>query len=101
MIKKIAVAVLAGSALLGAAGAAQAHHAGAIGHGDGYYQGAYYNSYPYRYAPRYRHSYRPVYRPYSYYYPAPRYSRYYYEPSPTIYGRSPIGNGSIGFRLPL
>ena len=91
MIKKIAIAALTGGALFAASGA-QAHP-----YSNGYYGGGYYNSYPYRYAPRV--VYRPVYRPYSYYYPAPR---YYYEPSPTIYGRIPIGHhGSIGFRLPL
>ena len=90
MLKKIAVAALAGSALLAASGAAQARH------GDGYRP--YHYGYHYRYAPRV--VYRPVYRPYTYYYPAPRY--YYYEPTPTIYGRIPIGHhGSIGFRLPL
>lgn len=89
MLKKIAVAALAGSALFAASGAAQARH-----YGDGYR--------PYHYGYHYRHAPRVVYRPAPvyYYYPAPRY--YYYEPSPTIYGRIPIGHhGSIGFRLPL
>ena len=106
MLKKIAVAALAGSALLAASGAAQARHGDGYRHYSHSYSGHRY--YGHRYAPRV------VYRPAPVYYPAPRYytpsyytpsyyaPSYYYEPRPVISGRIPIGHhGSIGFRLPL
>ena len=101
LAKKIAIAAIAGTALLAASGAYARH--------DGRWDGRHsYNSYnsgyrhygynSYRYAPRI------VVRPAPVYYmpPAPVYytpEPYYYEPSPVIYGRVPIGNGRIGFRL--
>lgn len=100
--KKIVLAVLAGTALLAAAGA-QARD-GQWDHGyRGHYQSHYQSHYYYRPAP-YR-----VIGPAPYYYygePAPVYyappAPVYYAPRPAIYGQIPLGHHSgISFRLPL
>lgn len=98
LAKKIAIAAIAGTALLAASGA--------YAHGDyrsgyrPYYHSNYYR--PYRPAPRVviRTAPRYYYAP-----PAPVYYTpdpyYYYEPRPVIYGRVPIGDARIGFRIGL
>ena len=99
LAKKIAIAAIAGTALLAASGAYARHDSrwdGRHSYNSGY---RHYGYNSYRYAPRV------VVRPAPVYYympPAPVYytpEPYYYEPSPVIYGRVPIGNGRIGFRL--
>ena len=100
LAKKIAIAAIAGTALLAASGA-YANHNRWDGH---YYSGHRYHSHynGYRYAPRVvvRTAPRYYYAP-----PAPVYYApdpyYYYEPQPVIYGRVPIGNARIGFRIGL
>ena len=94
-LKKLALAVAAGTTLLAAAPAFADHrdhwrgsHSWRAPHHRHYYYNSYYR------APRY---YMPP--PVAYYTPPPA---YYYEPSPVIYGRVPLGrHSSIGFSLPL
>ena len=94
LAKKIAIAALAGTALLAASGA--------YAHGDYRYgYRPYYSHSHYRYAPRVVIRTAPRY----YYAPAPVYYApepyYYYEPRPVIYGRVPLGDARIGFRIGL
>ena len=96
-LKKLALAVAAGSTLLAAAPVfAQSRYdhrwSGPSHSWRAPYHRYYYSGY-YR-APRY---YMPP--PVVYYTPPPA---YYYEPSPVIYGRVPLRHhSSIGFSLPL
>lgn len=113
--RSIALAIAAGATLFAAAPAFahQPYDAPTYGNGYGYGHGyghghghGYGNGYG-----RYRHHYyrpRPVvvYEPApSYYYAPPRpvyYDeppRYYYEPRQEIYGRIPIGDARVGFRI--
>ena len=95
--KKIAIAAVAGTALLASSGAFADHR----WDGRQGYQGHRHYGHDYRYAPRV------VVRPAPRYYytpPAPVYyapEPYYYEPRPVIYGRIPLGDARIGFRIGL
>ena len=96
-LKKVALAVAAGTTLLAAAPAFADHRDNWRGSSHSWraphHRNYYYNSY-YR-APRY---YMPP--PVAYYTPPPPY--YYAPPAPVVYGRIPLGNhSSIGFALPL
>jgi hypothetical protein len=99
-LKKLALAVAAGTTLLAAAPAFADHrdnwrgssHSWRAPHHRHYYYSSYYR------APRY---YMPP--PVAYYTPPPYYyAPRYYEPNPVIYGQVPLGrHSSLGFALPL
>jgi len=99
LAKKIALAAIAGTAMLAASGAyAQDYRYGY----RPYYHTNYYR--PYRPAPRVviRTAPRYYYAPPApvYYAPDPYYSDpYYYAPRTSIYGRVPLGDARIGFRI--
>jgi hypothetical protein len=108
--KKTILAVLAGTALLGAAAGAQARDGWAQIHRDFYHRGDHRGHYDrgnhyghYYRAPRAVYPAPVYYGPPRYY--APRYyapAPVYYEPAPVVYGRVPLGNhSSIGFSIPL
>ena len=95
-LKKLALAVAAGTTLLAAAPAFADHR--------DHWRG---QSYGWR-APHHRYCYSGYYRapryymppPVAYYTPPPPY--YYAPPAPVVYGRIPLGHhSSIGFALPL